>query len=275
MSAIKSQDINKLHYLSFDEEKHRYTLDGNHIPGATTFCKGGFPTSEALIAWMKSQSASYALDIGFQLGLIGEPLSEVRKKEIIKEAKTKDKEAAEAAAELGTLLHDYAFHSELNHVDEVREILAVAGDHPEWQKIKNEIDKFEAWKKKNEDEMVASESIVASVLYSYGGKFDRLARRNGVLILSDFKSSNAIYLDHFLQLAAYAVAIQEWTGLRVEGLEVLRFGKENGEFETKMIDKPEEIQAFKDQAIICRQTYKFRLKWEADPRFSWKKGKKS
>jgi hypothetical protein len=268
VSLIKSQSGSNI--LVFNDITHRYHLNGNAVPGATTFTKGGYPTGEGLISWMKGESAKYALDIGFQLGQVGEPLSETRKKEIIKEAKGKDKEAAETAAAIGTLVHDYAYHSELGHGEEVREILAVAGDHPDWQKIKNGIDKFEAWNKENKDELLMSETIVGSAVHQFGGKFDRLSKG---FILDDFKTSNSIYIDHFNQLGAYAVALEEWMGISVKGLRVLRFGKEDGEFQPLLISDPEEIKAFKYQAILCRQTYKFRLKWEADKRFDWKRKK--
>lgn len=273
MSIIHSQDISKTHSLLFNEDTHRYTLDGNHVPGVTTFCKGGYPISEGLISWQKGEAAKYALDIGFQLGLVGDPLSETRKKEILKEAKTKDKEKSEAAAELGTLLHDFAYYSELNNKEKVQEVLTIAERHPEWQKIKNEIDKFEAWKKENEDEMVASESIVASPIHQAAGKFDRLARRNGLLILSDFKTSNSIYIDHKIQLAAYRFMIREWLDLEVNGIEILRFGKDDGQFETELITDLKLLQELEMQAIRCRQTYAFKLKYENE--YSKKRSKKS
>jgi hypothetical protein len=72
----------------------------------------------------------------------------------------------------------------------------------------------------------------------------------------------------YVQLAAYATAIKEWMGLDVGGLEILRFGKEDGEFETLLIDDPIEIQRFKDQAIRCRETFEF-TKWEKDERWSY------
>jgi len=267
---VQIKSVSNNHLLIFDEETHRYVLDGNRVPGVTTFIKGGFVTSEALVSWQKGKAAEYALEIGLQLGMVGEPLTETRKKEIVKEAKTKDKEAAEAAAAIGTLVHDYAYHSELRHEEEVQEILAIAGDHPDWQKIKNGIDKFEAWNKENKDELLMSETIVGSAVHQFGGKFDRLSKG---FILDDFKTSNSIYIDHFNQLGAYAVALEEWMGISVKGLRVLRFGKEDGEFQPLLINDLEEIKAFKTQAILCRQTYKFKLKWEADKRFDWKRKK--
>lgn len=259
------------HVLEFDEIKHRYILNGKRVPGATTFCKGGYPTSEALVGWMVKQGAEYTYDTLIEESthegsFIEWPDSD-RRTEILKAAKGASKKKAEEAAAIGTLVHDYAYHIETIGAapNELLEVIAI---HTDKDKILNGIDKFKVWKTENSDEMVASEAIVASVCHNFGGKFDRLARRDGKLILSDFKTSNAIYLDHFIQAAAYAIAIKEWRNLEVEGLEILRFGKENGEFQTLLIDDLTEIREFQEQAIRCRDTYEFR-KWEQDKRFKW------
>lgn len=272
MSLIQSTSNG--HYLTFDDDKHRYILDGERVPGVTTFGHGGYPTSEALISWMKGQTGNAVFDAllsqqgGGYYPHVVFPISETERKEIVKKAKTADRTKSEEAADIGTLVHDFCYQTEVNKVVS-KELLDKIGLHKDKEKILAGVDKFTEWRKTNADEMVASESIIASPTHSFGGKFDRLARRDGKLILSDFKTSGAIYVDQFIQLAAYRIAIQEWLGMTVEGLEVLRFGKDDGEFETKMIDKPEEIKAFEEQAIRCRYTYIFRNKWESDKRFKW------
>lgn len=258
------QSIKDGHYLSFDEDKHKYILDGERVPGATTFCHGGYPTSEALISWMKGQTGTAVLEA---MLIEPQPITEIRKKEIVKEAKKKDREKSEEAASIGTLLHDYAYHMELTGVVPP-EMLVKINSHKDSDKAISAITKFNEWRETNVDKMVASEAIVASFVHQFGGKFDRLADRNGILVLSDFKSSNAIYVDQFIQLGAYSVAIREWLGLDVKGLEILRFGKEDGEFQTLLIDNPEEIKMFEAQAMRCRDTYEFR-KIENDKRFKW------
>lgn len=86
----------------------------------------------------------------------------------------------------------------------------------------------------------------------------------------------------FIQLASYAIAIEEWLDkwfaqynlpLKVGGLEILRFGKEAGEdFQPLLITDPQEIEQLKAQAIRCRDTYRFRLRWESDKRFKFNGG---
>jgi hypothetical protein len=105
------------------------------------------------------------------------------------------------------------------------------------------------------------------------GKFDRLARRPGVgLVLSDFKTSSGIYADQKIQLAAYAVAIEFWMGLTVDAIEILRFGKDDGEFETELVTSKAAIHEFMQQAKRCRATYEFKKQWDR-PKYK-PKGKK-
>ncbi len=54
----------------------------------------------------------------------------------------------------------------------------------------------------------------------------------------------------------------------IDGMEILRFGKEDGAFETLMIDDKDEMMMFAEQAVRCRQTFEFK-KLENDPRWRY------
>ena len=275
------QSIKDDHVLEFDEAKHRYTLDGNRGPGATTFGKGGYPTSEQLVGWMIGQGSLYTGSIIQRLRrdnpnrILENGLLE----KIAKKSKKAYQRESKRAADIGTVVHDYAYLVEIGRAREALYLLSEHEDGSErWQKINNGVKKFDEWREQNKGETVLLEAIIASVVHQYAGKFDHLSLRNGLLILSDYKTSNGIYVDQFIQLAAYAIAIEEWLDkwlaqyglpLKVGGLEILRFGKENGDdFHPLLITNEQEIEALKQQAIRCRQTYKFRLAWENDKRFT-------
>lgn len=272
------------HILTFDEIKHRYTLDGVRVPGATTFGKGGYPTSEQLIGWQIKEGSKYTAKIIQRLRR--EKPSRIIEGELLEKINNKSRKAYQKeirrAADIGTIVHDYAYFVQSGKTDEAKSLLELQKDHPSLGKIKNGIGKYEEWRAQNKGETVLLEAIVASLAHQYGGKFDHLSFRNGVLILSDYKTSNGIYVDHFIQLGSYAIAIEEWLDkwlisyglpLKVGGFEVLRFGKENGDdFHPLLITNPEEIERLKQQALRCRYTYKFRLAWENDKRFKWNGG---
>lgn len=281
--VLSSRSHDGKHVIQFNEKSHRYKLNGEACVGTTTFIKAGYPTSMGLISWMKNQSIqSLWNQLLFQddnsmmwhyrpYDAI-DGVAEDRRIEMFKAAKAADQKTAQDAADVGTLIHDYAYLSELGKIQEATNLYDQMMQLPteSKEKLLNGIGKFKAWKEEVKDELVKSEELIASPTHMFCGKFDRLARRNGRLVLGDFKTSNSIYLEHFIQLAAYRIAIWEWFGLKVDSLEVLRFGKDSGEFETMVIDKPEEIKMFEDQAIRCRQTHEFR-KLEQDPRWDWKK----
>jgi len=285
------------HLLVFDEEKHRYTLDGNRVPGVTTFGKGGYPTSEQLIKWQIGEGSKYTARLIQRLRknyparvVEGELLAR-----IIKKSKKASAKVAKRAADIGTIVHDYAYFTEIGKVNDAMVVLSKAKLHRDWDKIRNGIKKYEGWHEQNKGQTVLLEAIVARVCpyraisqeneglcTCYAGKFDHLSLRNGMLILSDYKTSNGIYVDQFIQLASYAIAIEGWLDkwleqyglpLKIGGLEVLRFGKENGDdFHPFLITNADEIRQLKNQAIRCRQTYRFRLTWENDKRFKWTGG---
>lgn len=271
------------HLLVLDEEKHRYTLDGRPVPGTTTFCKGGYPTSDQLTGWKVSEGSKYTARIiqrlrkNKPLRVIGGELLA----KIIRKSKKASEKVAKRAANIGTIVHDYAYITESGRAREALQMLSEHEVSEHWEKINNGAKKFDEWRAQNTGETVLLEAIVASVAHQYGGKFDHLSLRDGRLILSDYKTSTGIYVDHFIQLAAYAVAIEEWLSdwlaeyklpLQVGGLEILRFGKEDGEYQPLLITNEIELRQLKAQAIRCRETYKFRLGWEADKRFKFNGG---
>lgn len=261
--VIVSRSFDNKHVIEFNEGSHRYKLDGKAACGVTTFCKGGYPTSAGLISWQKGQALEHLWN-----ATVNQTVDLETKPELFKAAKAADRAVSQEAADIGTLIHEYAFLYETQgDLGFLRGTVAQLPEEPQ-RKIENGIAKFEAWRSTVDDRLQSVEQLVASPTHLFCGKFDKLAYRSGKLILSDYKSSKSIYLDMFIQLGAYAIAIEEWLGLRVEGLEILRFGKEDGEFETMLVDKPEEIVIFKEQAVRCRATYEF-TKMNSDSRWKY------
>ena len=93
---------------------------------------------------------------------------------------------------------------------------------------------FEAyleWKDQTHLKPVATEVSMVSERYQCGGTLDTMLV-NGKLALGDWKTSNAVYQDHLIQLAAYgafweeAYPDQPITG----GYHLLRFSRGHGDF---------------------------------------------
>lgn len=253
------------HVLTFNEKSHRYKLDDRAISGVTTINKSGYPTSFFLTNWMVGQGAIFVakkLLVYYKwrsrkkYKVLKHPL--VKQIDwIVKKSKQAYRRKAKEAADIGSIVHDYVDAFERGMEFDMK----IIENHVDRVKIEKCLKKFRAWKAKNEDEMVASEEVVASWTYWFAGKFDRLAKRNGLVILSDFKTSNRIYPEMFIQMAGYAIAIKEWLGIDVNGIEIVRFGKD-GSFDTKLITDVQEITDYMNQFVRNCQTNQFKKKYD-------------
>lgn len=93
-------------------------------------------------------------------------------------------------------------------------------------------DTFLKWQKMTALEFRHTEVPLVSEANKYGGKLDAIGLIGNELVLVDFKTSNSVYLDYTLQLAAYGLLWNESypdtpiTG----GYHLIRFAKEEGDF---------------------------------------------
>lgn len=183
------------HVLEFNEDSHRYKLDGKQIRGATTV-NSGYPKAEALIRWMVQQGIDEYVN------------------------KTKMKRGGE----IGTLLHLFAECHE-KHIPFNQELVN-ASEHKE--AINRVINRFLDWRSMNEDEIVSAEEIIASAELQVGGKTDTLRKREGLgILLSDYKTAKNIYMEHVLQVVGgYRRMYREWKNLIVPYVEIVTFPKE-------------------------------------------------
>lgn len=268
MGFISSKNISGTDEVVFNDTpnaRQRYKLNGKAVPGVTTIIKASMPTSEALVNWKSGKAAEYVWD---NINDSGEVIQ--TKEQLIKEARTAWKTSAEEAAGIGVLVHEYAELSSLNRRNEAVANLAKHKDSPQWNEIVNAVYKVDDFMKLNKDEILHTEAIVGSTKMGFAGRFDRLVRRGELVILSDYKTSKSFYIDQFIQDALYSFAIEEWLGIKVDGFEVIRFGKSGGEFQQLLITDPLEIKGIKWQAQRCLETFEFCKIWGKDERFKYK-----
>ena len=265
MSLISSKSIDGVNEVIFNDApnaKQRYKLNGTPVVGVTTAIKASYPTSEALVNWKSGKAAEYVAD-----NLSG---SGDNRLEVIKEAKLAWKKEAEEAAGIGIAVHEYAELFSLSKKEEATQSLVKYKESSQWNAIINACYKVDDFMKQNKDEILFTEQIVGSPKYQFAGRFDRLVKRDGKVIISDYKTSKSFYIDQFIQDALYAIAIEEWLHIGVDGFEVIRFGKEGGDFQQLLITDKKEIEGLKDQAMRCLNTYTFSKLWGRDSSFSYK-----
>lgn len=173
--------------------------DGTRVSGVTTIL-GRFKESGGLLQW------------AFQTGKSGA-------------AKLYD--SRDEAATAGKLVHDWV----------ESDILGLpAPEIPDEfrQRCDSAYGAWSEWFHGSRFEIVATEVPIVSELHRFGGTIDAIAKdRHGRLCLLDWKTSNAVYSDYALQLAAYALLWNEANpGQPITGgFHLARFAKEHGDFE--------------------------------------------
>lgn len=90
---------------------------------------------------------------------------------------------------------------------------------------------FQEWREQTQLEVIHTEVPLISQAHRFGGTLDAMLV-HGKLSLGDWKTSNGLYPDHLLQLAAYKILWEEnHPDMPIEGgFHLLRFSKEEGDF---------------------------------------------
>ena len=91
---------------------------------------------------------------------------------------------------------------------------------------------------------MSTEEKVYNREHKYAGTVDAVGRIGGNLCVMDFKTSNAIRKEYYLQVSAYAKAIEDIYGEPVDVCYILRFDKKSGEFQEKAVDPYAHWDAF-------------------------------
>lgn len=182
--------------------KGYFNKQGQRLPGTTTIL-GRFKESGALIAWAYKRGKD-----GFELY-----------------------ESRDKAAEIGTIVHDMVelFIRGEDHRPSL-EVITIPEDKAA---ASSAFDSFLEWFAGNKFEIVAQEIQLVSEEWQYGGTPDAIAiDSKGRLVLLDWKTSDATYSDHLVQLGAYRILWNEnnpdkpLTG----GSHLCRFAKQHGDF---------------------------------------------
>lgn len=92
------------------------------------------------------------------------------------------------------------------------------------------------WMDRSKYEVCSTEYSIVSERHRFGGTYDALLKYDGKWFLGDWKTSNSIYADYLIQVAAYAILLEEHStnpDFRISGYDILRFSKEYADFEHK------------------------------------------
>ena len=206
--------------INFNEANHRYTDEKGNILISVTAITGMIDKSGALMGWVAKMMGQYLVE------KIGD--GEVINEEIIIEAKKEYRKVSKQAMNYGTLIHEWIEKW-------------IAGEKPEIPnepiEVINGITAFLKWQKEHKAKFLESEKICYSQKHNYVGTLDAIAEIDGKLCLIDFKSSVNFYPEMFLQAAGYVIPYEEETKKKIDEIIIIRLGKNDGEFEVKMLDE--------------------------------------
>lgn len=230
--------------IEFDEEGHSYRWMEKDLflPGVTSILK--ILAKEALIQWAANMSAAdYRRQVQDWLLAEKGELTEKQLEEFEARAKTAHTRTASTAAGVGTQAHSYA---------EAKAKGEIPPDMETWPtealKATEAIDKwYEDHKVEVNKDFV--ERIIFSREYLYAGTCDLPAKVDGIRGVYDFKAckpfyKGEVYKEYKLQLAGYAVALEEEfpSLVPIEHGGIIRLDKQSGKPTLHRIDLTFELK---------------------------------
>lgn len=204
--------------LVFDEAKHRYKVAGESVPSVTAIT-GVISKGDGLLNW----AVNCAVDYFKNYLKPGRALDELEIMQMCDGAGRAHRRKVETAANIGTLVHSW-IEAHIKHALGQ----GAAPEEPHNETVKRSVEAFLEWEKGEEVEYIASERKIFSRKHTYAGTLDVLCRLKGKLTIGDAKTSSGIYVEHHLQTAAYAMAVEEEDGEEVQNRVIWHIDKKRG-----------------------------------------------
>jgi len=201
-----------------EDDKHFYLVNGRKLCGVTNTLEivGGNKTN-ALMGWAtKTALERVQKALEGKVNGSGSKVIVLDKKwiaEVLAEARKQPKKLKDEAADYGTQAHlifDAIFKGQPYTVPEP---------------LTDTVKAFKDWLSATKLKVIAGDTKVASLEHGYGGSLDFLAYQDGKYILGDMKTSGGIRDTYALQVGAYAQALWETYGIKVERGVIVRVDK--------------------------------------------------
>lgn len=213
-----------------------YNGAGEKVPGTTTII-GRFKDSGGLIQWAYKSGREHER-------LVAQG----------KDAPRYLYDVVQLAADAGTMAHDMIEAAILGkpytlpdgqQTDEREAVIA---------KARNAFAQFQEWREQTGIEIVETEKAYVSEALQFGGTVDAIGRdTRGRIVLLDWKTSGAVYSDMLIQLAAYALLLEECAPeYTPQGFHLLRVSKEAADFAHHFYG---ELDDAKEQFKLLRRAY--------------------
>ena len=176
--------------------------NGSKVPGVTTII-GRFKETGGLLYWACEQGKA------------------IERGEISTLYDKRD-EAAEAGTLAHAMVEAYINHTTLDVSKYPSDVVAQATQA---------LEMYLTWENTTKLKIIEQEMELVSETYKFGGCPDAIGEIDGVLTLVDWKTSNGVYVDMVIQLAAYKQLWQENNPDRpLKGFHLCRFSKDHADF---------------------------------------------
>lgn len=222
--------------ITFFPDSHRYKLDGQYIKSVTKVLS--VINKPQLLKWATDLARAY-----LKAQLID---GNIITTQLIDEACSMYTATKDEAADTGKIIHAWIEEFAKAKISGEKKVIPL----PEQDQAANGVLGFMEWYKNHQIEFTFSEKLVFSRKNNYVGTSDvwikikdievGWVKYESLKLLSDVKSSKAIYADYILQEIAYLEADEEENGVQYDGVATLRFEKGTGE-EGEIIEKPFDI----------------------------------
>ena len=242
--------------LMFDDRLHSYKIDSPEseiVPSVTQTMD--VISKPGLIPWALKEGVEWlAGNLFFDRETKHKHIFHTKGKGIdilSKGIKGAYKGTSKSAINIGMVTHEWveqAIKWKLGHGE--------APTMPKLEPARKSIEAFRSWVAENEIEWHSAERKVYHRKYKYAGTVDAVATINGEYCVVDWKTSKAIYPEYYLQVAAYAKALEDMEGTSIDTAYILRCDKSNGKFQfVKSDDLEADFHAFR-AAQVLRQRLK-------------------
>jgi CRISPR/Cas system-associated exonuclease Cas4 (RecB family) len=229
--------------VDLNPKVHRYHVsDTKAAPdGVTTLCNGTIPKFN-LIDWAGRTCAQAVRDgclkVLEETGMFPEQTAFLA---ICQEAEKAHNVVRDAAGDSGSTTHDLIEKHLKGEPYRVPDDVNVEAGYKA----------FLMWLEQTDVEIIEIERLVYSEKYFYCGKADILGRRNGKLLIGDFKTGNSAgYESEWYQLAAYALAIEEETGDKIEEGLIVHLDKKTGRYKEYHVTIDDDMKGAWKAAVI-------------------------
>ena len=189
--------------IYFDPIKHQYFHNDIQLSSGSVISKEK-TNANVLINWAIKKTSDYYLN---NLKA-GQSYTEIELENFYKESKLASKKEMNEAGSIGTHVHkhieDYIHGKEISQIYDER--------------ISNAFNEFKKWYDQQSNlEIVSTEQVCFSRKHKFVGTYDALFKRDNEYVIFDWKTSNNIYDNFYIQVGGlYALALEEQLGIKIK-----------------------------------------------------------